>query len=73
MIYFMIKKRGVKELMIEVIDKRNDMIHLVFKDDFFILLNDDKVCLKDLEVDGVSITGLIIQNDNEIDICYKLV
>ena len=56
--------------MIEIIDKRNNTVKEVSKD-YKIEYAEQEIALKDLEYEGLKISGVIIQEDGEINLCYQ--
>lgn len=57
-------------LSIEIIDKRNDTITKV-SEDYKIEHDGLSISLKDLQYKDMKVFGVIIQENGEIDFCYK--
>lgn len=57
-------------LSIEIIDKRNDTITKV-SEDYKIEHDGQSVSLKDLHYKDMKVIGIIIQENGEIEFCYK--
>ncbi len=57
-------------LSIEIIDKRNNTIKKV-SEDYKIEHDGQSVSLKDLQYKDMKVIGIIIQENGEIDFCYK--
>ena len=60
----------VIELIIEIIDKRDNTVKKV-SEDYEIEYTEQIIALKDLQYEDLKIFSVIIQEDGEINLCYK--
>ena len=57
-------------MSIEIIDKRDNTVKKV-SEDYKIEYAEQIIALKDLQYEDMKISGVIIQEDGEINLCYK--